>query len=121
VVAGEGQVSGKLAVATGQSSAAKGVRMKWIARNKPRPHVARSGEKPDKSPDKPIWLQAYEATVPLVQALVWPTILLFFVYQLREPLGKMSCPPNFVFQGSMVSIETGRTKSAEDSEARVHG
>ena len=35
--------------------------------------------------------------------------------------GFMSCPPNFVFQRSMVSIETGRTKSAEDSQARVHG
>jgi len=33
----------------------------------------------------------------------------------------LSCPPNFVFQRSMVSIETGRMRSAEDSEARVHG
>jgi len=35
--------------------------------------------------------------------------------------GELSCPPNFVFQRSMVSIETGRMKSAEDSEAGVHG
>ena len=34
---------------------------------------------------------------------------------------QVSCPPNFVFQRSMVSIETGRMKSAEDSEAGVHG
>ena len=34
---------------------------------------------------------------------------------------ELSCPPNFVFQRSMVSIETGRMKSAEDSEAGVHG
>jgi hypothetical protein len=36
-------------------------------------------------------------------------------------MGVLSCPPNFVFHRSMVSIETGRMKSAEDSEAGVHG
>ncbi len=41
------------------------------------------------------------------------------VYEHTE--GILSCPPNFVFQRSMVSIETGRTKSAEDSEAGIHG
>lgn len=34
----------------------------------------------------------------------------------NEPFA-VSCLPNFVFQRSMVSIETGRKKSAEDSEA----
>ena len=42
-------------------------------------------------------------------------------FRIMSPLDILSCPPNFVFQRSMVSIETGRTKSAEDSQARVHG
>lgn len=33
----------------------------------------------------------------------------------------VSCPSFFVFQGSMVNIETGRTRSEEDTEAGVHG
>jgi tRNA A-37 threonylcarbamoyl transferase component Bud32 len=32
----------------------------------------------------------------------------------------LSCPSFFVFQGPMVSIETGRTRSEEDTEAGVH-
>jgi hypothetical protein len=39
----------------------------------------------------------------------------------RKHDAPVRCPPNFVFQRSMVSIETGRIKSAEDSEAGVHG
>ena len=39
----------------------------------------------------------------------------------RASAQQVSCPPFFVFQGSMVSIETGRTRSEEDTEAGIHG
>ncbi len=35
-------------------------------------------------------------------------------------ISDLSCPPNFVFQGPMVSIDTGRTTSDEDTEAVHH-